>query len=267
MTGGYWAQKYCQKDAGLKKTALIGYYKDQDRCDGVEMKIDDAVETLARFFNDFIGAWIPGVVMAAGFIVMHIGDEAFLIIVGAMDKSAIVWFLAAIFFALGHLISAFYQIFLKDILQWFKISKGFDESHAKEQQSYKLFLEIVTKGNVYSDADSWGYHDLRNVALSISQEASALGRRFMFISLLCSGVGTVLTILTMDFLVCLFLVPELLHHYRVAPHWSVQVIILCVSAYCLFKQSDVFYKRAMTTPFSVAMTEIKLKEFKVDEVQ
>lgn len=61
------------------------------------MMIDDAVETLAHFFNDFIGAWIPGVVMAAGFIVMHMGNEAFLSIVGVMNKSAIVWILAAIF--------------------------------------------------------------------------------------------------------------------------------------------------------------------------
>ncbi|MEG6283072.1 hypothetical protein UXO46_13715 [Enterobacter asburiae] len=231
------------------------------------MKIDDAVETLAHFFNDFIGAWIPGLVLATGFIVMHMGDEGFLSIIGAMDKSAIVWFLAAIFFALGHLISAFYQIILKGILKWLKISKGFDESQAKELQSYKTFLEIVNKGHVYSDTDTWGYHDLRNIALSISQEASALGRRFMFISLLCSGVGTVLTIFIIDFSICLFFFPEYLHHYRMAPHWSVQIVILCVSAGCLFKQSDVFYKRAMTTPFSVALTEIKLKEFKIDEIK
>lgn len=231
------------------------------------MKIDDAVGTLAHFFNDFIGAWIPGVVMATGFIVMHMGDEAFLSIVEAMDKSAIVWFLAAILFALGHLISAFYQIILKGILQWLKISKGFDESQAQKQQSYKFFLEIAKKWHVYNETDNFGYHDLRNVALSISQDASALGRRFMFISLLCSGVGTVLTIFIIDFSICLFFFPELLHHYRVAPHWSVQIVILCVSAWCLFKQSDVFYKRAMTTPFSIAITEIKLKEFKVDEIK
>lgn len=231
------------------------------------MKIDDAVKTLAHFFNDFIGAWIPGLVMATGFMVMHIGDEGFLSIIGAMDKSAIVWFLAAIFFALGHLISAFYQIILKDLLKWLKISKGFDESQAKELQSYKTFLEIVNKGHVYSDTDSWGYNDLRNIALSISQEASALGRRFMFISLLCSGVGTVLTIFIIDFSICLFFFPEYLHHYQMAPHWSVQIVILCVSAGCLFKQSDGFYKRAMTTPFSVALTEIKLKEFKIDEIK
>lgn len=231
------------------------------------MKIDDAVETLAHFFNDFIGAWIPGLVMATGFIVMHMGDEGFLSIIGAMDKSAIVWFLAAIFFALGHLISAFYQIILKGILKWLKISKGFDEIQAKEQQSYKTFLEIVNQGNICSDTDTWGYHDLRNIALSISKEASALGRRFMFISLLCSGVGTVLTIFIIDFSICLFFFPEYLHHYRLAPHWSVQVVILCISVWCLFKQSDVFYKRAMTTPFSVALTEIKLKEFKKDEIK
>ncbi|CNG92492.1 TPA: hypothetical protein PXJ62_000727 [Yersinia enterocolitica] len=262
---GYWTEKYCWKGAGLKKATLIGCNK--DHCYGVEMKIDDAVETLAHFFNDFIGAWIPGLVMAAGFIVMHMGDEVFVSIIGAMDKSAIVWFLAAIFFALGHLISAFYQIILKDILKWLKISKGFDESQAQKQQSYKTFLEIVNKWHVYNETDSWGYHDLRNIALSISQEASALGRRFMFISLLCSGVGTVLTIFIIDFSICLFFFPELLHHYRVALHWLVQVVILCVSAWCLFKQSDVFYKRAMTMPFSVAITEVKLKEFKKDEIK
>lgn len=231
------------------------------------MKIDDAIETLARFFNDFIGAWVPGVVLAAGFIVMHIGDEAFLSVVGVMDKSAIVWFLAAILFALGHLITAFYQIILKDILKMLKISKGFDENKAKERQSYKFFLELVNKKLVCSESDSWSYHDLRSVALSISQQASALGRRFMFISLLCSGVGTVLIIFIIDFLICLLFFPELLQHYRVAPHWFVQLVILSISAVCLFKQADLFLNRAMTTPFSVALTEINLKGLKLDEVE
>ncbi|MDJ0039575.1 hypothetical protein [Pantoea allii] len=231
------------------------------------MKIDDAIETLARFFNDFIGAWIPGVVMAAGFIVMHIGDEAFLSFVGVMDKSAIVWFLAAILFALGHLITAFYQIILKDILKMLKISKGFDENRAKERQSYKFFLELVNKKFVCDESDSWSYHDLRSIALSISQEASALGRRFMFMSLLCSGVGTVLAIIIVDFVICLLFFPELLQHYRVAPHWFVQLVILFISAMSLFKQADLFFNRAMTTPFSVALTEINLKGIKLDEVE
>lgn len=244
---------------------MIGCSK--DHCYGVCMKIDDAVETLAHFFNDFIGAWVPGVVMAAGFIVMHIGDKAFLSVVGVMDKSAIVWFLAAILFALGHLITAFYQIILKDILKMLKISKGFDENKAKERQSYKFFLELVNKKFVCNESDSWSYHDLRSVALSISQEASALGRRFMFISLLCSGVGTVLVIFIVDFIMCLLFFPELLQPYRVAPHWFVQLVILFISAICLFKQADLFFNRAMTTPFAVALTEINLKGLKLDEVE
>jgi hypothetical protein len=66
---------------------------------------------------------------------------------------------------------------------------------------------------------------------------------------------------------CLLFFPELLQPYRVAPHWFVQLVILFISAICLFKQADLFFNRAMTTPFAVALTEINLKGLKLDEVE
>ena len=37
------------------------------------MKVDDAVETISRFFNDLIGSLVPGAVLAVGLAVMHLG--------------------------------------------------------------------------------------------------------------------------------------------------------------------------------------------------
>ena len=34
------------------------------------MKVDDAVETISRFFNDLIGSLVPGAVLAVGLAVM-----------------------------------------------------------------------------------------------------------------------------------------------------------------------------------------------------
>ncbi|MCS9379224.1 hypothetical protein N1E52_18205 [Pseudomonas aeruginosa] len=39
------------------------------------MKVDDAVETIAKFFNDLIGAWVPGSVLATGLAIMHLGPD------------------------------------------------------------------------------------------------------------------------------------------------------------------------------------------------
>ena len=36
------------------------------------MKVDDAVETISRFFNDLIGSLVPGAVLAVGLVVMHL---------------------------------------------------------------------------------------------------------------------------------------------------------------------------------------------------
>ena len=222
------------------------------------MKVDDAVETITKFFNDLIGAWVPGLVLAIGLVIMHFGPDYINSLAKLSDGAGVALSMAGLLFALGHLLLAVNEAAMKPLLKFVKVISNFDETKARARQSYKLFGELVDERQGGGQG-GWQFHDLRSVALSVSDEAASLGRRFMFISLLCSGVGTALFLIGIDYLVCLSFLPELLYGYeRVAP-WGVQAILLFSAAVFLFKQANVFYARAMNTPFSVAFAELKFR--------
>lgn len=222
------------------------------------MKVDDAVETIAKFFNDLIGAWVPGSVLAIGLVVMHLGPDHLQSLAKLGEGAGVALTLAGLLFALGHVLLAVNENAVKPFFKYAKILKAFDEVGARNRQSYKWFAELV-EAQQGAGATAWGFHDLRSVALSVSAEAASLGRRFMFISLLCSGVGTALMIIGIDYLICLLLLPKLLYSYEQVAPWYVQALLLFGTALLLLKQGDIFYARAMTTPFSVAVAELKFK--------
>ena len=95
--------------------------------------------------------------------------------------------------------------------------------------------------------------------MSISSEAGSLARRFMFISLLCSGVGTSLIITGLDLLISHFLLTGLLYPYGAAAPFWLQILLIFGVALLLFRQADSFYGRAMVTPFSIAVADWKFK--------
>lgn len=228
------------------------------------MKIDYAIEALAKFFNDLIGDFVPGAVLAFGLCVMHLGPSKFTYIVKSLDGAIPALFAFGLMFAAGHTLIALHGHFLRKALQASRLTKEFDESAAKDRQSYKSFLGIVlametNSKNKGQAPASWGYNDLRNVALSVSAEGASLGRRFMFISLLCNGVGTTLVIMIFDFSACLAFAPTLLYPYAEAASWWVQIVLMFLFSAALFKQGESFYMRAMTTPFSIAVAELILK--------
>ncbi|EJB8381165.1 hypothetical protein VNPA152081_57220 [Pseudomonas aeruginosa] len=222
------------------------------------MNVDDAIEAVARFFNDLIGAWVPGLVLTTGLVIMHLGSSYFDSLVRLSDGAGVALTIAGLLFALGHLLLAVNEVAVKPVLKFLKITSDFDEVKAGKRQSYTLFSELVDNRQSGGQRD-WQFHDLRSVALSVSNEAASLGRRFMFISLLCSGVGTALLVLGADYLICLFWTPELLYGYKRAAPWGVQAFLLFSAAVFLFKQAEVFYARAMSVPFSVAFAELKFK--------
>jgi len=68
-----------------------------------------------------------------------------------------------------------------------------------------------------------------------------------------------LLLIGVDYFICLFFLPDLLYGYERTAPWWMQVALLFSAAVFLFKQSDIFYARAMTTPFAVAVAELKFK--------
>lgn len=226
------------------------------------MKVDDAIETITRFFNDLIGSIVPALVLAVGLAIMHLGPAKIVAASKPLENVTLTLTVLGLMFAAGHVLMAIFDLALHPLLCACRIVKAFDEVVAKRRESYKLFAEMVNKMRnvgVSQASPDWGYHDLRSVALSVSAEGASLGRRFMFISLLCNGVGAALVIMLIDFLSCLALNQKLLFPHVVAMHWFAQCVLILFASAALFKRGEVFYGRAMATPFSIAVAELKLK--------
>lgn len=225
----------------------------------INLKVDDAVDTIAKFFNDLISSCVPGMVLVIGLVVTHLGPTYLMSLAKFGDGVGVGLIIIGLLFAIGHVLLAVNQKALKPLLNLIRVLRTFDEDHAKKRQSFKWFAEIVDSEQG-SNSTAWSFNDLRGVALSVSTEAALLGRRFMFISLLCSGVGTALVIIGIDYLMCLLFAPNFIYSYEHAMPWYVQAVLLFGTALLIFKQGDDFYSRAMTTPFSVAVAEIRIKK-------
>ena len=226
------------------------------------MTVDDAIETITRFFNDLIGSIVPGVVLSVGLAIMHMGPAKIAEVSKSMETFTLMLTVVGLMFATGHVLMAIFEFALQPLLLKCKAVKGFDEVAAKRRQSYQLFAEVVSKlghVDVGQACPEWAYKDLRSVALSVSAEGASLGRRFMFISLLCNGVGAALVIMLIDFLICLAFDKKLLFPYPIAINWVAQSMLILFASTALFKRGNDFYGRAMETPFSMAIAELKLK--------
>ena len=227
------------------------------------MKVDDAIETLTRFFNDLIGSLVPGAVLITGLAFMHLEGSNLSAAEKLLGSTPIALTVVGLMYAIGHLLLAIFDFAIQPILQFFKLIKRFDETAAKGRQSYGFFSDFISKARKkqkLSPPVAWGYHDLRSVALSMAPEGASLGRRFMFISLLCNGTGTALLILSIDFMACLMINPLLLATAIQSIHWFAQLALILVAAWSLFRRAESFYSRAMSTPFSIAVAEIILRQ-------
>ncbi|MGE4261610.1 hypothetical protein [Shewanella sp.] len=223
------------------------------------MQVDNAIDTISKFFNELISTCVPSLVLVISLIVMHLGPIHLLSLARLEGGVGLGLIMVGLLFALGHILLAVNQKVMKPVLTRFKLLKKFDEEKAKNRQSYQWFAEIASdrQGTVRT---VWDFHDLRSVALSVSVEAALIGRRFMFISLLCSGVGTALVIVGIDYSACIFLTPQLIYSYTYALPIYIQSVLIFGTAFLLFKQSDDFFSRAMTAPFSIAVAEMKVKK-------
>lgn len=224
------------------------------------MKAEEVTDTIAKFFNDLIGAWVPGAVLAVALALMHLGPAQLQPIFKLGDTTSAALTFAGVLFALGHVLLALHEQVIKNPLTRLGLVKAFDEAKAKERQSYEWFVELIKARQEGAGAKDWDYNDLCSVALSVSSEAGSMGRRFMFISLLCNGVGVALAIIAVDFAVCSMFWPKMLFAYDHAAPWVVQVALMLGVALALFKRGEAFFSRAKATPFAIAVAELKVKK-------
>lgn len=228
------------------------------------MKFETGIDSAAKFFNDFIGALVPSCTLVFCLIIMHFGPVKLLDLGKSIEGTGMIFFIIGLFFALGHAITALHEHILRPLFYICRILKRFDEQAAKGSAPYQSFKQLTISKLDTNQQDNWSFFDIRNIALSVSLEATSLGRRFMFISLLCNGLGTSLIIIGIDFLTSTAFLPEILFPYKDSIHWIFQATLIFGLSFTLFRQGNIFYKRALTVPFAVALAELTLNKSTID---
>lgn len=228
------------------------------------MKFDNAIETIALFFNDLIGTLIPGIVLCVGLLIMHVGLSAAPFSIVEQHNGFFVLVLLSLLFAAGHALLALHGFLIAGLLKKTRLIDKDLLKKLEKKKTYLLFREAMGKKiqtilpgqKTESGGVDWSFHDMRNLALSVSTEGTSLGRRFMFISLLCNGVATAFLVMLVDYLLCLSFAPHYLVPHASALPAPLQVLLLSILAGLLFRRAEEFYGRAMSTPFAVALSEI-----------
>lgn len=236
------------------------------------MKSEDAIQNLTLFFNDIIGAVIPGALLGVGLIVIHVGTLSK--IQFDVFNNGYAWCLALAFaFGCGHLISSLHGKIVERACQKIRLLPTLTsvQHEIEGSNSYRAFKVAATdqarKQSLPFTFEDWKFNELRNLAMSVSPEAPAIGRRFMFISLLCSGIGVASLLITLDFLCFSIFFPSAMFHYEHVPAAWIQIgIMLGATSLCLGRSAD-FYKRALSAPFSIALGSMLFgeKKEKMDE--
>jgi hypothetical protein len=228
------------------------------------VKFDNAIETIALFFNDLIGALIPGIVLGVGLLIMHVGLSTTLFSVVEQNNGFLVLVLLSLLFAGGHALLALHVFFIAGLLKKSGLIDKDPLKKPKENEIYLLFRQamgqkiqiVLPSQKTESGGGDLSFNDMRNLAFSLSTEGTSLGHRFMFISLLCNGVATAFLVMLVDYLLCLSFAPHYLAPHELALPAPFQVLLLSILAGLLFKRAEEFYVRAMSTPFAVALSEI-----------
>jgi len=233
------------------------------------MKLSDGLQALQYFFNDIVGNIIPGLVLGVGLFFIHNAVVVMRELSSIANNGWLAILVITISYAAGHFLLAFYNLLLEKVLKSMKLVKGVEEVREENEtrSPYLMFKKIVNdkiKNHPILKAEKsayvWHFNDLRNIAFSISRQAALIGRRFMFISLLCQGVGTAFVILAMDLpIYYLFATDEVFSCQNVIPILF-QALILVFIGYICIHRGALFYSRAMLTPFSIAVTELLWSE-------
>jgi len=211
-------------------------------------KLAELIGSLKDYFNDFIGAILPGSVLVTG-LLWAFGDW---LPANQFSKQWGEWnWLPALslIFLSGHSLLSLNELFLRHRP---KSSTNTGRKSAiqaaEEGRAYKTFVEIVRpKLQALGAQSALDFNTMRNVAMSLAAGGAELGRRFMFISLFCYGTAAAAWIM----------VPVALIRLAASPsERGVDLAVACFSALSgllLHSRGRSFELRAFTVPFSVAI--------------
>lgn len=218
------------------------------------MKVNEALTALIHFFNDLIAHIIPGMIGFGGVLAV-LGNTQTIELVCKLHWSILI----GIFYVVGHFLLAINQIVYKSKLME---KHTINPKYLVDTPVVKQFTALLTQmskpdstegardGNTLNS--ELGFNDLRSIAMSINAEAGDLGRRFMFISLFCKGTATAVFFIGITFTwqTCNF------QSLKAAGFTVLPLIVTCLICYIFHTRSEEFHRRALLSPFSVAIADM-----------
>jgi hypothetical protein len=206
-------------------------------------------KSVREYFNDFVGAIIPGALLAAGLTLQWadmISNDAFAHYWGEWS-----WLpgLAAIF-AAGHTLLSLHAVLINRLSP--DRARSATRSKASTQDYEKFLSERTAQSRSNTLVD---FHAVRNYAMSVSLAAAEIGRRFMFLALFCYGTATACAILSLSTLIA----PTLGHGT-----WNTIRLIIAASlagtVWLLDQRGFKFEIQALGTPLAIACAELRERD-------
>lgn len=216
--------------------------------------MSDAIDSLVHFFNDFVGAVIPGIILFFG-LAYELGGKEQVGSLFDLFKAEYGWIvLLSVAFAAGHILLALHSLMFARRL---KKNRKKAEDTIKSSDAYRGLVAIVIKWRndnpsgtkiEHAQESSLNFNDLRSIAMSLSSDAAQLGRRFMFIALFCYGIvmaGITIVIAGLWYHRADFLSIEGFLSLAIA------IFVLVVT----YRRGEEFERRALIVPFPCAAAE------------
>jgi hypothetical protein len=237
------------------------------------MKPNEFLSAVAYFFNDIIGTAVPGLLLLVLLAFVH-GPELDLVTNKAAERGWVILITICVAYAIGHVVTSLHDA-VRDALKRLRrlVNRGGAARSDSETPPQLLLREILTAKLVQLGPSANAQlistltpKDLRNVALTVSQSAGELARRFRFLALFCHGVGMSLILVAMySFVLFRFVV-----HVRTVfgsdqfALWSFVGLSL-VGAWLLFRKGNDFHRMSWEAPFAVAAGDLLIAKGKEEK--
>ena len=211
------------------------------------MKATDFLTALIHFFNDLVAHIVPGLllVISIAYAFEKFDSDGFKSVHWAIHL--------AIYYILGHFLLALHNE-LHRFLSWLKFTKTSEiVTNLKTDPTYIEFKKVIKVLKSDIDFSNFSFNDARSIAMSSDTEACELAQRFMFISLFCKGVSTALLVICLGSWMAIanYLDSDC---YPILYN-SLITVALLITVYLFNNRVIEFEKRALRTPFSIALSK------------
>ncbi len=234
------------------------------------MGIGNIVEALQYFFLDIIGVIIPGISLIIGLeVILKANNLDYPLVPSSYE-----WiFLILASYVIGHFVTGIGNFIFIPIIGKIasrlkknpvisiivpKNIKSYEEitNEITNSDAFVHFKEAIKTKSFYAQLidklDSKKVEYWRDIAMTIGKDEKNIVYKFMFISLLTSGMGTVLIIISLIWSILSLLFNWNIIHLDLITYNLAIAILLIVLSLPFFERSAYFFGISMRVPFPIA---------------